>query len=140
MNTLRKIRRQMRAMVRCPICGRRIRFNWWWIVDVDTYFYCKHCGIRLAQLGWMMPAALMSIAIAHIFNRYQTLSAAHGDMTDFLWDNAVFYFALILFIRVALLFVLFLLKFAKRHRTENTEQETSSPADENLWWEPFSDG
>jgi hypothetical protein len=77
---------------------------------------------------------MLVFAAGHLYNLYQTLSAAHVDVSDILIKRAVLYFVLIGVIRVVLLFILFKLKFAK---TSGAKKQDNTDSD--IWLEPFVD-
>ena len=102
---------------------------------MDTYFYCPHCGVRLAQISFVVVALMVTFAAGQLFNLYQTLSASHENPAAIVIKRAVLYFAAISCIRVGLLFILFMLKFPKILFGKKDKQ----PAQE-IWWEPFAKG
>jgi hypothetical protein len=120
----------LHSLFKCPCCGETIRFNWWWLIDIDTYFYCKKCGVKLAQISFVVVVVMVAFAIGLLYNRYQDTAVAH-DGHNSIAAMACFYFLLIAVIRVILLFVIFNLKFAKNTPKKKRKNE------EELWWEPF---
>jgi hypothetical protein len=130
-----RIRRFFYKHSRCPLCGGRMRFNWWFLFEADTYFYCSRCCVALARLGGFWYALMLAFAAGQLFNYYQDISAARSAVGGALVGRALLYLALILLVRAALTAILFVLKYAKIIFPAKRKPQS---AQQDLWWEDFS--
>jgi hypothetical protein len=116
------------SLPRCPFCGGKVLFNLWWLIDVDTHFYCRKCRVTFVKISALTVIAMTVFAIKILYSSYQTKSAAHDDVASYVVIWSVLLWAAIALVRLVLLFVLFKIKFPSKKKP---------PAD--LWWEPFTD-
>ncbi|GHT13721.1 hypothetical protein AGMMS4956_10350 [Bacteroidia bacterium] len=111
-----------------------MHFNWWWIVDIDTYFYCKKCGVKLAHISPVVVAVLAAWGLGMLYNFYQNQGLLQTSIVPRIVTIAILLWIVIALIRVALLWVLYKIKFSNKIVAKKTNKTNK----EEVWWEPFT--